>query len=118
MRKGLTVAEAQQAILDATPVLAGERVGLRGALHRVLAEDIRSQRRLPPADCSAMDGYAVRRADCMGASEAQAADLRVVFEVAAGHGSGRAVEPGTAARISPARMRPWRYGSGGRPPSA
>lgn len=99
MRKGLTVAEAQEAILQATPVLASQRVGLSDALHRILAEDVSSHRQLPPADCSAMDGYAVRHADCRGATAESPATLRVCFEVAAGHGSERVVETGTAARI-------------------
>ena len=38
------------------------------ALGRVLAEPVCSTRTLPPADCSAMDGYAVRAADLGGAS--------------------------------------------------
>jgi len=42
------------------PVTATERVGLRAALGRVLAENVVSPLNVPAADNSAMDGYAVR----------------------------------------------------------
>ena len=43
-----------------TPVTATERVHVRAALGRVLAEDILSPIAVPGHDNSAMDGYAVR----------------------------------------------------------
>ena len=46
-----------------TPVTATERVGVRAALGRVLAEDVVSPLDVPAHDNSAMDGYAVRHAD-------------------------------------------------------
>lgn len=99
MRTGLSVAEAQEAILDGVRPLAGETLATVRALGRVLVEPIDSTRTLPPADCSAMDGYAVRRADLAGASEEHPVRLPLGFEVAAGHPSDRILEPGTAARI-------------------
>ena len=66
MRTGLSVDEAQQSILELTPVLAGETVPVQSALGRVLTDPVRSARTLPPADVSAMDGYALRRADVAG----------------------------------------------------
>ena len=99
MRTGLSVDEAQLAILEATPVLGSETVAVRDALGRVLAESVRSGRTLPPADCSAMDGYALRRGDLQGASAKQPRSLDVVFEVAAGAQPECAIEPGQAARI-------------------
>jgi molybdopterin molybdotransferase len=99
MRTGLSVDEAQRAILAATPVLGPETVSVRDALGRVLCEPVNSTRILPPADSSAMDGYAVRRADLAGATAARAKSLDVVFEVAAGAQPPCAIEPGQAARI-------------------
>ena len=99
MRTGLSVDEAQLAILEATPVLGPETIAVRDALGRVLAEPVRSGRTLPPADCSAMDGYAVRRGDLQGASPERPRSLDVVFEVAAGAQPECAIEPGQAARI-------------------
>ena len=40
-----------------------ETARLRGALGRILAEDIRAGRSVPPHDNSAVDGYAVRFAE-------------------------------------------------------
>src|SRR3977135_1733861 len=45
------------------PVTATERVHVRAALGRVLAEDVISPLDVPAHDNSAMDGYAVRYAD-------------------------------------------------------
>jgi molybdopterin molybdotransferase len=45
------------------PVTATERVSVRAALGRVLAEDVVSPLNVPSHDNSAMDGYAVRFAD-------------------------------------------------------
>ncbi|MFK7895011.1 MAG: gephyrin-like molybdotransferase Glp [Myxococcota bacterium] len=99
MREGLTVDEAQTLILEATSVLGAETLSASEAAGRVLAEPIVSTRQHPPADCSAMDGYAVHRDDLVGASEANPARLPVVFEVAAGGQAERALAPGEAARI-------------------
>ena len=46
-----------------TPVAVVERVHIRAALDRVLAEDVISPLDVPSHDNSAMDGYAVRFAD-------------------------------------------------------
>ena len=66
MREGLTVDEAQSLILAATPTLPAETISASEATGRVLAEAIVSSRRHPPADCSAMDGYAVRHGGSRG----------------------------------------------------
>ena len=50
MRESLSVSEAQQAILDHTPVLANETVAVRDAIGRPLAAAVASPRTLPPAD--------------------------------------------------------------------
>ncbi|MBW1883778.1 MAG: molybdopterin molybdotransferase MoeA [Deltaproteobacteria bacterium] len=99
MREGLTVAEAQELILEATPTLGAETIAAFEAADRVLAEEIGSTRRHPPADCSAMDGYAVRRADLSGASRSSPVTLPVVFEVPAGAQATRTLAAGEAARI-------------------
>ena len=51
------------------------------ALSRVLAADVAALRTQPPADVSAMDGYAVRTADVAKVP----VKLKLVGEVAAGH---------------------------------
>ena len=100
MREGLSVEEAREAVLAATPVLGAETVSTDASQGRILAEDVSSTRTLPPADCSAMDGYAVRRADLAGASKDSPVVFPVVFEVAAGSQPLAPVGPGQAVRIS------------------
>ena len=46
-----------------SPVTTVERLNIRAALGRVLAEDVLSTMNVPANDNSAMDGYAVRFAD-------------------------------------------------------
>jgi len=98
VRSDVTAAEALRIILERTPVLGAETVALPQALGRVLTEAVVSTRRLPPADNSAMDGYALRAADLSGASDAPIA-LPVRFEVAAGDTAERSLAPRECARI-------------------
>ncbi|MCY0386344.1 molybdopterin-binding protein [Robbsia sp. Bb-Pol-6] len=60
----LTTAQALDALLDAARMLADtETIALEQANGRVLASPIVATLDVPPADVSAMDGYAVRLAD-------------------------------------------------------
>jgi molybdopterin molybdotransferase len=60
----MPVAKAREVIARfLSPVTATERLGVRAALGRVLAEDMVSPLDVPAHDNSAMDGYAVRFAD-------------------------------------------------------
>jgi molybdopterin molybdotransferase len=91
----LSVAEALALVLaDAAP-LPAEEAPLAEAHGRVLADDLVARRTQPPADVSAMDGYAVRAEDAANAL----VRLKVVGEVAAGRPFARGVGPGEAARI-------------------
>lgn len=91
----IPVAEARERILATIAPTFPERVALSKALGRVLAEDVISQRMQPPADLSAMDGYAVRAADVASVP----ARLRVVGEAAAGSAYALALNEGEAVRI-------------------
>lgn len=71
-----------------------ETVSLADADRRVLAETITASRDQPPFDASAMDGWAVRRADVI-----QPARLAIVGESAAGRGHQPALQAGQAVRI-------------------
>jgi molybdopterin molybdotransferase len=65
-----TPEEAIALILErVAPVRSRERVPLEQALGRVLAEDAFSDLDLPPFEKSAMDGYALRSADCVPGRE-------------------------------------------------
>jgi molybdopterin molybdotransferase len=99
VRTGITPAEALEIILGHTPVLGAETVGLTDALGRVLAEPVCASRTLPPADNSAMDGYAVQRADLAGASADRPVTLPVAFEIPAGGAAARPLRSGETARI-------------------
>jgi molybdopterin molybdotransferase len=71
-----------------------ETVPTFAALGRVLAEDVRSQIDVPPADNSAMDGYALRAADVARPGTVLPVSQRIVA------GSvGSPLAPGSAARI-------------------
>ncbi len=79
-----------------TPVAATERLHVRAALGRVLAEDILSPIAVPGHDNSAMDGYAVRFDDL---SADAPVTLQVTGTVFAGKGAALGVQPGEAVRI-------------------
>ena len=93
------MAEACELILRDVSPLAVERVPLREALGRVLAEDVLSPLALPPWDNASMDGYAVRSSDIRGASKASPRVLRVVGTIAAGGSDAIRFGPGEAVRI-------------------
>ena len=90
----MPVADALQAVLDGVTPLAEETVALDDAFHRTLARDVVALRTQPPADMSAMDGYAVRCADAT-----LNAKLKVIGEVAAGKPFDRTVGANEALRI-------------------
>src|SRR5260221_7823567 len=78
------------------PVAGIERVPLRRALGRTLAEDIAAPIAVPGYDNSAVDGYAVRFDDLDPSRETV---LRCADRVAAGHGPATPLGPGLATRI-------------------
>ncbi len=65
----------------------------------VLAADVVSAEDVPPFANSAVDGYAVRAADVVGASPQSSTELRVTGEIAAGAAANVDVENGRAVRI-------------------
>lgn len=91
--------EALKQVLNSVTALGVERVPIRAACGRILAEEIRSSRDIPGFDNSAMDGYAVRHADVSGAGERTPKRLRVIETIAAGNMPSMAVKAGEAARI-------------------
>ena len=90
----ISVDEARGRILAALSPTAPETVALPQAWGRVLARPVLSRVTQPPADVSAMDGYAVRAADAtLGAV------LRLVGTSPAGHPWEGTVGPGETVRI-------------------
>jgi molybdopterin molybdotransferase len=90
----LTYEEARGRILDRVSPVGLERVPLDAAAGRSLAEEVRAPGDLPPWDNSAMDGYAVRSADCRGE-----AVLSIAGHQTAGGPDAAAAPPGGAVRI-------------------
>ena len=76
----------------------GHRYASAAAGQRVLAENVHSSRDIPGFDNSAMDGYAVRAADIVKASEANPVRLTVLETVAAGRMPTSRLKSGEAAR--------------------
>ncbi len=90
-----TFEDARKMILDSVAPLGTERVGLLDSAGRIIAEDVMAPWNMPLCDNSAMDGYAVRTADCA----AIPATLRVTGYIPAGGEVTGPVEPGCAIRI-------------------
>jgi molybdopterin molybdotransferase len=93
----LTLDEALVRLLAAvSPMPASEHQTLStfDALGRVLQEDVRSALDVPPADNTAMDGYAMRAADVAAAGTMLPISQRIPAGVV-----GSPLQPGTAARI-------------------
>ena len=91
----MRVEEALASVLARAMPLESETVPLAQACGRTLAQDVASTRTQPPFDVSAMDGYALRAADCAGAP----ARLHVIGASTAGHSFPGAVGAGEAVRI-------------------
>lgn len=83
---------AVRAMLAQIGPVGVERVGLEGSWGRVLGEEIRTDRPSPPADVSAMDGYALRLADAVRGEVPVAGEVRIGCEPPA-------LPPGAALRI-------------------
>jgi molybdopterin molybdotransferase len=93
----LTLAQALDRLLAAVRPLAATEaasVSTFDALGRVLAEDLRSSLDVPPADNTAMDGYALRRADVPQAGTVLPVSQRIPAGTAP-----QPLAPGSAARI-------------------
>ncbi len=96
------MSDALEKILKAVqPLAQSEAVETLNALNRVLAALVLAEIDVPPMHNSAMDGYAVRVADCSNGS----ARLPVTQRIPAGQ-VGMPLQPGTAARIFTGAMIP------------
>ena len=91
----LSVAEATDKIVSAFAPIGAELVALDQAFGRVLAEPLAARLTQPPADVTAMDGYAIRTAD----ARTLPARLKVTMNIAAGQSPQGLLGAGEAARI-------------------
>ncbi len=90
----ISVDEARARIFAGLTPVAAEMLGLAQAHGRVLAKPVLARLAVPPADVSAMDGYAVRAADTH-----PGAMLHLIGEAPAGHPFAGQMGPGETVRI-------------------
>jgi molybdopterin molybdotransferase len=91
----ISVEQATARILAAFAPLPAETVSIADALGRALAEDVAARVTQPPADVSAMDGYAVRATDIA----AVPVTLTQIGQAPAGGAFNGTVGPGQCVRI-------------------
>ena len=102
----ISVHDALATVLETVSPLAGERISLLEATGRVLAEDVHSEREVPPFTNSAMDGYAVRHDDIQHVQADQPVSLTVLEVIQAGAVPTRTVEKKTASKIMTGAVLP------------
>lgn len=90
----ISLEEARTRILTTLAPTPAETVALPEAWGRVTARPVAARLTQPPADVSAMDGYAVRAGDAV-----EGAVLRQAGQAPAGHPYAGSVGPGEAVRI-------------------
>ena len=99
MKEYISADEGLKIILDNVNLLSTEKVFLLEALGRVIAEDIVSPYNVPIADNSAMDGYAIRAEDTVGATEENPVKLKIVEIIPAGKVGKKILEKNEACKI-------------------
>jgi len=95
----IALEEAQAKVNRELRVLAPADVPLSESLGMVLAETVAAADDIPPFANTAMDGFAVRAADTVGASKTNPVTLPVVSTIPAGSVAPRALAAGETMRI-------------------
>lgn len=102
MEKGfldLISSDAFRELLAGFPPLEAETVPLAAALGRYLAHDLLSPEDLPVFARSSMDGFAVRAADCYGATETNPGYLDLAGDLDITAVSAETLRPGCCVRV-------------------
>ena len=99
MKKHMDYVSARDLLLSHAAPLDTEKVMLTAAYGRVLARDLLAQEDVPAFDRSPYDGYALRAADTVNASDDSPVTLRVLEEIPAGAVPTKVITAGTAAKI-------------------
>jgi molybdopterin molybdotransferase len=94
-----SVSEHQRVVSQLISARPAAHVGLAESLGLVLADEVIAPLSLPVFDNSAMDGYAVRVEDVIGADPANPVKLPVAEDIPAGRTDLLTLAPGTAHRI-------------------
>ena len=101
IRETIPIEDALALIMDAArPIARTERVPLREATGRVVAETVAATADVPPFVRAAMDGFAVVAEDTFGAARDEPKVLRCVEQVYTGQMASRAIAPGECVEIA------------------
>jgi molybdopterin molybdotransferase len=100
-RQTIPFDEALHRVLDATvPITRSSVVALADATGRVASRDMASSVDVPPFDRGAMDGYALRANDTVGAGPGAPVTLLCIDRIFTGQVSTHTIGPGQCAEIS------------------
>ena len=88
---------AKNIILEKTTLLNSKTLGIKKLNGRILAQNIRASFPMPRFDNSAMDGFAVRSEDTLGAKKNSPVTLKLVGSVAAGDSGNISIGEGECA---------------------
>jgi len=102
----ISIEEALKIVEENIPARRVVTARLEDAFNRCLAEDVTAPEASPRYTSSAMDGYALRWADCAGASPETPVFLKIIGESQAGIPFAGQVAAGGAVRISTGAMLP------------
>src|SRR3989338_6238789 len=96
----ISVKQAQSLILNnILPLKDTESIEFVSSLGRVSACGIRAKENIPPFNNSAMDGFAIKVGDSVGASKESQKILQVIEDFPAGYTSRKSVKNGQVIRI-------------------
>ncbi|ATW23656.1 gephyrin-like molybdotransferase Glp [Candidatus Formimonas warabiya] len=99
MRKGISLEEAQELLLQRASMVEESSVPLMESLGRILSRDIRARENLPSFDKSPLDGYALQAKDVERAELSHPVSLEIIEEVRAGFVPQNRIRPGTAIKV-------------------
>ena len=100
IRTEISYREALEQILTTVPRGGTEESPLADLIGRTLAGDVTARVDSPSVDASLKDGFAVHSQDVSSAGSDHPVRLELIGSLAAGESSGRALEPGTAVRVT------------------
>lgn len=83
-----------------------ETISARGALSRVISEDVASNINVPPFHKSRVDGYAVKAEDTFEASDENGIPVQIIGEVEMGKNASQSIEKGQAMYVPTGGMIP------------
>jgi molybdopterin molybdotransferase len=96
----LSVKEAQEKVINSKVTVMSKKITILDSLHHILADELVSKDFIPAFDNSAVDGYAVKAIDIIGAEKNYPVKLKLFKEdIPAGKSSSFSLEPGICIQI-------------------